>query len=175
MNTLFCTLLLALAVRTAPAFGDDTLPLRHVRAENEALRALVEDGGRRSSTLSALIERLDRSDVFVYVEHQRLPPSLNARLTLLGASGGWRYVRVQLDCRGMLLEQMARLGHELRHAVEIADAPTAVGPTSVQDLYGRIGFPIDTSHERFETQDAIDAGRRVYQEVLSHTATLAAR
>jgi hypothetical protein len=167
-------LVLALLTSAARASADDTPTASHVRTESTGLRALIADAGRRSSTLSALVAHLNRSDVFVYVEHQRLPPSLNGRLTLVGSTDGWRYIRIQLDCRGILVEQMGMLGHELRHAVEIADAPHVVDPTSLQQLYGRIGFSTDAGRN-YDTQAAVDTGRLVMKEVLSHTITVAER
>ena len=168
-------LLLALAVAVTGAAADEAQTGPHVRTESAGLREMIEDGGRRSSTFHSLVAHLDRSNVLVYIEHQRLPLSLRGRLRLAGASDGWRYVRIQLDCRATLSEQLATLGHELRHAVEIADADVAVDPASVQQLYGRIGYSTDSDHLKFETQAAIDAGRRVFKEVLSQAATVAAR
>jgi hypothetical protein len=68
-------------------------------------------------------------------------------------------------------EQIAALGHELRHAVEVAEAPSVVDTASLGEEYRRIGF---ASHgvppgSGFESRAAIDAARQVWLE-LSRTA-----
>jgi len=64
-------------------------------------------------------------------------------------------------------DQIAALGHELRHAVEIADAPSVVDVASLGELYRRIGF---ASHgvrkgTGFESRAAIESARRVWAEL----------
>jgi hypothetical protein len=68
-------------------------------------------------------------------------------------------------------EQIAALGHELRHAVEIADAPVIINDASLAAEYARIGF---ASHgvrkgSGYESRAAIDAGQRVWVELNRHT------
>jgi hypothetical protein len=89
---------------------------------------------------------------------------LVGRLTFMAASGGRRYVNVRIACGLNPDEQIAALGHELRHAVEIADAPSVVDVASLGELYRRIGF---ASHGvphglGFESRAAIDTARRVW-------------
>lgn len=52
------------------------------------------------------------------------------------------------------------LGHELRHAVELADAPHVAGEPAMVRLYEQIGFERSGAQgaRRFETRAAIDAG-----------------
>jgi hypothetical protein len=54
------------------------------------------------------------------------------------------------------------LGHELRHAVEIADADSVVDQASLGAAYRRFGFAstVMRSGEGYDSQAAIDAGRR---------------
>jgi hypothetical protein len=135
---------------------------------------MLGEAASRSSTLQALVDRLDQSDVIVYVEHAVLDSSLRARTRLVGARGGWRYVRVQIDCRQNLTSQVAFLGHELQHAVEIADATTTVDEPSLLQLYRKIGFALYGDESKFETDGAVDTGRQVQREWLA-SATVARR
>jgi hypothetical protein len=68
-------------------------------------------------------------------------------------------------------QQIAALGHELRHAVEIADAPSVVDDASLAAEYRRVGFPSRAvrSGNGYESRAAIDAAHRVWAE-LAHTA-----
>jgi hypothetical protein len=145
-------------------------PIGHVRAIDSTAGALITDGSRGSRLFRSLRERLDRSDVFVYVEHRMLPSALTGRLTLLGAARSWRYLRIEIECRQPRLAQIAALGHELQHAVEIADAGAAVDPPSIQKLYGLIGFARDAGRREFETDAAREAGSRIRRELLNPRA-----
>ena len=94
-------------------------------------------------------------------------PRLFGRLAFMSAAGGWRYVNIRLSCRLNAQEEIAALGHELRHAVEVADAPSIVDVESLGEHYRRIGF---ASHgvkqgSGYETRAAIDAARQVWAEL----------
>jgi hypothetical protein len=94
-----------------------------------------------------------------------LPGNLSGRLTFVGSRQPWRYLRIEIECRQSRVSQLAALGHELQHAVEIADTPAAVDQASVQALYGTIGFAIDDSRRRFESDAAESAGNSVRREL----------
>jgi hypothetical protein len=96
----------------------------HVRTMDKRLRSVIDEGLARSASFRGLVARLDGSDVIVYVELEcPMSSRLFGRLTLLGAGGDRRYVNVRISCMLTVTQQIAALGHELRHAVEIADAP----------------------------------------------------
>jgi len=90
-------------------------------------------------------------------------PSTAGHITLMGTGGGRRYVRLSVNPRYDGRQRLAILGHELRHAVEIADAESVVDQPSLVSLYRRIGF---RSGERsYESDAAIAAGRQVQDEL----------
>jgi hypothetical protein len=155
--------------RAAGDVGDDTRAGRHVRTLDSRFDALFAEGARRSLTFRTLVDRLNQSTVFVYVEYRLLSGNLRGRLTFVGKAREqpWRYLRIEIECRQSTVSQIAALGHELQHAVEIADAAAAVDPRSIQALYGTIGFATDNSRRRFETDAARAAGDRVRHELLS--------
>ena len=53
----------------------------------------------------------------------RTPTRAAAAFALLAAAGGVRHVRVRIKSSSPLCEQITVLGHELRHAAEIAASP----------------------------------------------------
>jgi hypothetical protein len=62
------------------------------------------------------------------------------------------------------------LGHELRHAVEVAGAPWVLDESSLAEEYRRIGFPSGGRNgAAFESRAAIDAGERVLRELTLST------
>jgi hypothetical protein len=146
----------------------------HVRSTDLRISTLIAQGAVRSPLLQSLIHQLDKSDVFVYVEHAVLPSGLTGRLTFTTSSGRWRYLRIQIDCRQSLTSQTVALGHELRHAVEIANA-AVVDEASVRQLYHVIGFTLDTTERRFESisaqQTAVQVRRELRTEPLGHRVT----
>jgi hypothetical protein len=137
----------------------------HVRATVPALADALAAGVRESPTLQALVDRIEASDLLVYLTLDRAPrPSAAGHISLMAAVAGRRYVRLALNPRYDGSLRIAILAHELRHAVEIADALSVTDERSLASLYRRIGF---TSGERsFESDAAIAAGRQVHDEVL---------
>jgi hypothetical protein len=159
---------LLLAARAhADDIGDDLKP--RIRTTEPRIRALIENGLERSPSLRALVTRLAAADVVVYLECGRLPPRLDGRLTFVSAAGGLRYVLVRLASDRPRARTIAALGHELQHAVEIAERPAIVDRTSLADEYSRFGFVREAAdHARsFDTVAAIDAGRRIWRELLT--------
>jgi hypothetical protein len=144
----------------------------HVRTMDKRLRSVIDEGLARSASFRGLITRLDGSDVIVYVEPEcPMLSHLFGRLTLLGAGGGRRYVNVRISCMLTVTQQIAALGHELRHAVEIADAPSVVDNASLEAEYRRVGFAsrVVRNGNGYESRAAIDAAHQVWAE-LAHTA-----
>ena len=144
----------------------------HVRTMDRRLRSVIDEGLARSASFRGLVARLDGSDVIVYVEPEcPMTSRLIGRLTLLGAGGDRRYVNVRISCMLTVTQQIAALGHELRHAVEIADAPSVVDDASLAAEYRRVGFAsrVMGRGDSYESRAAIDAAHQVWAE-LAHTA-----
>jgi hypothetical protein len=152
----------------APAAVDGPLdvPTRHVRTTDRTMRKLLTAGYTHSPTFAALVERLERSDLYVYVEEvSRLPGALEGRLLVLPRAHGFRYVRIQIARRGGPNDSIAVLGHELRHAIEVADDPAVFDTQSLIALYRRIG--IDRGNNEYDTLAAQETGRRVLKELVA--------
>jgi len=141
----------------------------HLRTTDDRLRRLLELGTRTSPTLRALVRRLTNSDVVVYLwcERADTAPS-DGRLTFVSAAGGRRYVVVRLVRFHSRQRQIALIAHELRHAVEVADAPDVVDAESLEREYKRIGYMSSTptsDRKTFDTRAAVDAGAQVMREL----------
>ena len=140
----------------------------HVRPTPE-LRALVSDAAGGSEEIRALIDRLETLDVTVYIRTVTFIYSdLEGRVALLAGSVGHRYLVIELACGRSRLSQMAALGHELFHAVEIANEPSVVDTRTLAAFYERIGRQTGNAGGRmtFDTDAAASAGLRARRELL---------
>ena len=139
----------------------------HIRSATPELVDAVADGALLSPTLHQLVERLDASDVVVYLRFdQSPPPRLSGHLSLISAVAGRRYVRVSIDQHQAGWQRIATLGHELYHAVEVAESPSVTDDTTMIRLYQRIGFRSEgPRRDCFESVGAILAGRTVEKEL----------
>lgn len=155
-----------------PAEMNDLLtsPLRHVRALDPQLEELLVQGVYRSPTLGYLLASLQQSDVIVQiVSSPSLPLSTPARLMLVPKPRSVRFVRIEVRLEGSDDDLIATLGHELRHAVEIAEAPEVRDDRALEKLYRRIGHR-DAGDRAFDTEAAHDAARQVRRELYTANA-----
>ncbi len=151
---------------------------RHVRPTMRGGQQLLDEDMNRSATVRALVERLERSDLIVYVQTRFFTShSARGRLIFVSASAGRRYVVVEVACGESWNTQLSTLGHELRHAVEIADAGWVRSPADMAAFYASAGMQIafEAGHEAFETLAAQVAGQRVLRELADGNSRIAAR
>jgi hypothetical protein len=91
-------------------------------------------------------------------------------VSLIASVPGRRYLRISIDRRHHDCQRLAILGHELQHAVEIADSPRTTDQDSAAALYRTIGFRSEIGRrDCFDSQLAIDTGLRVQREILAAT------
>jgi hypothetical protein len=149
--------------------------LQRVRGDTDDVRRLLRSGLQRSPTFRAIVDRLEASDLIVEVQCGRLKSTLLAGSTvLLTAQPSVRYVLVEFACPRSEPSALAILGHELRHALEIASAPWVADELSLEKLYTQIGFLncLQTGgFGDFETADALEAGERVHHELFHPAAS----
>ena len=130
-------------------FGRTTVPrstndggarMPHIRIEEERLDKLLGEGMLRSATLRRIVDRVESSDVILMLRcDRRLKAAVAGQLTFLGGAGGFRYVQARVGYIGARARQTAIIGHELQHALEVADTPTIVDEPSFHREYRRIG------------------------------------
>ena len=137
----------------------------HIRTKYPALHTLINDGARQSAAFQALVTRLEASDVVVYLECSHLTPGRGGELGFLGLASGTRYLKVGLACTLRPATVTWLIGHELQHAVEIADAPEVVDVDGLRALYRRIGVDVLGDGQRFDTQQAINAGLLIREQL----------
>jgi hypothetical protein len=143
-------------------------PARRVRAIDPIVQDLLNTGINRSRTFAKLVTALNATDVIAYVERVReLPDRLQGRLLMLPVAGGQRYVRIQVRSDLATMDLIALIGHELRHALEIADHPSVRDAPGMLTLYQRIGHPTSRTTHTFDTEAAQTAGRQVRLELAS--------
>jgi hypothetical protein len=160
LSAIFLATLLSL-----PAAANDDPDFEHIRTASRNVRELVDLVASRSPTFANLLQRLDRTNVAVYLQFVAdLPTPRHGQLHFIGASEEFRFVRVQVKA-GLPLDQLASiLGHELRHALEIGESPEVDCDESMEELYRRIGKR--QSPRQFETSEAAETGRKVREELL---------
>lgn len=130
------------------------------------MRGLVQAGREQSPSFSALVDRLAATDVVVYVKCALLRPHLDGELTFLSAVAGFRYVVVRIAPHLTTPRKIAILGHELQHALEIAERPEIVDSATLARAYEQFGFTRRAgSRMDFDTAAAIGTGRTIWREV----------
>jgi hypothetical protein len=165
---LFASLLLSTALGVAPLSERAALdsPYRHVRTEDRSIRLLLKRGFKRSHTFAQLMARLEYSDVIVYIEEvARLPGALEGRMAMPRNGHGPRYVRIQIALRGAPDDSIAVIGHELQHAIEVAQETGVDDQTKLAALYQRIGTR--GGPHVYDTIAAQEVGRMVRRDLLA--------
>ncbi len=146
----------------------------NLRPLNATAAWLITEGLARSSTLAALVDRIERSDVIAYVETESCRNrSWAGRLRFVTAAGGRRFLRIGVCAELGRTVQIAMLAHELQHAVEIAGSD-AYQVEAVRALYERIGVRrgrID-GVVCFDTAAAVAVGRAALRDARTSRATL---
>ena len=140
----------------------------HVRALDASMRAAMSSGMKGSPLFRELVAQLEDSDLIIHLESDcTMRDRVQGKLLFVTAAGGVRYLRVRIGCAVSGVRQVAILGHELRHAVEVAEAPWVVDESTMAEEYRRIGFPSrgDAGGSSFESRAAIDAGERILRDL----------
>jgi hypothetical protein len=161
--------LFAVILSAASSYAAGAQPATsHVRTSESIIAGLIRQGIAESASFRALVSRLDASDVVVYVRFERqLSAQLEGQLTFVGGGGGRRYVVVALAWGRPDLRALATLGHELQHAVEVAEHPEIIDSDTLADGYEAFGHATRrvATARSYETAAAIDAGHRVWKEL----------
>ena len=139
-------------------------PERRVRMLPGRLRNLAVDGATRSRTFAALLLALQRGDVIVHVHDSPYPlAAIPAQLVIGSRVGDFRFVRIQIGNRPLGDELTALVGHELFHALEIAQMP-GIAAQGIRTLLRRIGHTTDRE-QHFDTDAAREIEGRIRREL----------
>jgi hypothetical protein len=135
----------------------------HLRAVDPNISPLIALGIERSATFRQLVHAIDSHDSYVYVKEGRCGAGAPACFAGVTAAGSTRFIWVKVDLRAADSEVISHIGHELRHALEVIEAPAVRDNSSAFFLYNRIGT--HTVGSAIETNAAVAAGRRIRKEL----------
>lgn len=145
-------------------------PWSHTRCMSETCRSLLLEGASQSGYLRALLEELDRSDVFVHIvvlngTREGRASKAAAWLSFTAvAADKYRYLRATLDSwQAGYWDSIPLIAHELQHAVEVARAPEVRDTDSFERFYRRVGW--GSGAGAFETEEARETTRAVRAEL----------
>jgi hypothetical protein len=166
----YAAMLLACALGTGSAGADTSRPFTHdnahlrLRPTSALGRKMIDAGVARSTTFRRLVQRIESSDLIVYVQvRPDMPSDIGGLLDFMGRGGANRYLRVSVGSLHHDNVILALLGHELQHAAEVADAPDVHSRSEFAAFYRRIGVPSGIG--RYDSLAAQSAGRMVRAEL----------
>lgn len=128
-----------------PTAAEDALmrPRFHntrIRPTERRVEQVLRAGLDRSAIVHSLVNRVEASDVVVYIgTDATMSPRLAGRLAFVGHGGRHRFLRVMLNPGFGLDLTIAALAHELQHVVEVIEHPDVQSEASLEALYRRIG------------------------------------
>ena len=144
----------------------------HVRSTDARILQRVRDGCRQSATFRTLVDQIDKTNTIVYVE-RGICGFGHFKACLphwIAVAGNTRFLRIIVEGGGEGAQELALVGHELQHALEIARASNIQSADDITELFGRIGrsphCPAATP-DCYETSAALAAGDAVLREILS--------
>jgi len=138
-----------------------------LRSDDPLVTTLVTRGLDGSETFRRLFQRLEQSDLIVHLRRGTNVPRGSAYNQFITHAGSYRFVRITLNVAKTDDDDVALLGHELHHAVELAEAPAVDDDRDYQRLYQRIGYESCSraAPRCYETDAAVKAGRAVLNEL----------
>jgi len=140
-------------------------PNTRIRPVDKRVASLVAAGMARSTTFRALVRHLEASDVIVHIEARRdLREGVGGALRYVANSATDRFLRVQLNAAYHDHTLVALLGHELQHAVEVADHAEVRSADDLRTFYRRTG--VRTGPDAFDSTAARETGYLVRAEIL---------
>jgi hypothetical protein len=140
-----------------------TQAMPRVRSSNAAIATLVSEASSRSATFRGLVQTIEGTDGIVYIEPGVCRHGVRSCLTLsITPANGYRILRVLVNLTTDVIELMAVIGHELRHAIEILTEPAV---TTTQQAYLYYAREAATGRDVFETAAAVQAGFAVEREL----------
>jgi hypothetical protein len=142
-------------------------PNARVRGLDPSARHILQRAAEGSPTIVRMLGDLESTDLMVGIETAHLPRFLNGEVRVVAATASVRYLRVRLNVPRGDDDLVAVLGHELRHALEIAGMQDVRNASALVSAYQRIGTK-GHGDGYYETEAALEAGRTVAKELGEH-------
>ena len=137
-----------------------------VRPHDKRSAALLVEGLRLSATVRHLVDQLEQRQVVVYVQiENRLKGRLAGSLTWIVGTRHVRYVRVSINPVLRGAAAVAVLGHELQHAVEVANQPSIVDDKSLNAFYREHGISTSAHRNNWDTEAAQLVAREIRRDL----------
>ena len=170
-------IVLSLFVAASSTFASEGGNGPRIRPQDDRITAMLAAGVARSASFRALVDRIEASDVYVYVGMSPLLKStLAGRLSWMTKAGGYRYLRAAISTGLSSDRIISSLAHEFQHVVEVIEDSNVVDEKTLETLYKRIGEPSRASVTvAWETVAAQEVASRVRRELNARPVTLAAR
>jgi hypothetical protein len=162
-----CLVPLLILASPLRALAQDT-----IRTDDPGIRALIAEGSVHSPTFKHLIDAVNATDGIVYLLRGSCHFGVRACLLQhMTYAGSHRVVRLVIEQQKADWALLPTIAHELAHAHEVLGDREVRSAKDMFALYVRIGInPPQSPMQRrnpaaFETQSAIDMGRRVREEL----------
>src|SRR5262249_8907214 len=149
-------------IAPAPS-SSNRAPAPHVRPLCVSAQTLVQEGARRSPTVSGFLQRVEDSSVVLYID---VDPFLRARagLKFVSSASGVTYLLALINPSAAIADEIVVLAHELQHVAEVIASPWPIKSTAdLERLYARIGFRAPEAG--FETDAALATERVARKEL----------
>jgi hypothetical protein len=146
----------------------------HVRPADSSANVLVASAVERSAIVRDLATQLKATDVIAYVRVvPRAEGDRASSIHFQGRSSVSRFMVILVDQALPLERQIALVGHELQHAVDMAGATWITDQARMGQYFSLIGWKLPSPERGFETVSAMQTERNVTKE-MSATAVVAA-
>jgi hypothetical protein len=166
----------ALVVTTSATALRPNTSIDRVRVFDPVVQSAFDRGVSRSPTLVRMVAYLQHSDLIVYLARGTCPGRhVVGCVAFVRQQGEYRYLRInfvllrQGEATALMRSPVrlaAQIGHELQHAVEIADEPSVVDGASLGRMYVRKGAHVNDVG--YETDAALEVADTVLREVTQH-------
>jgi len=138
-----------------------------IRTNVSFVDELLKAGIARSPTFATQADELASSDLVVFIEPMfQMRADLSAYLVFMSATRACRFVLIRYNVRLSDSRAIAIIGHELRHAIEVAQHPEVVDNASLGVMYKRYGRQIRGA-EVYDSVEAVTAGHVILEELLN--------
>jgi hypothetical protein len=136
----------AIVAATAPlAAAQEPAPnVSRVRAADPKAAYLLAKAPKASPAVARLLDALEQSDLYVYVETGLLRDmglrNMCGAMRIVAATPSGRFVRISINVPGVDANLIGALAHELQHAVEVAGQPEVKDAAGLLRFYQANGY-----------------------------------
>ena len=139
-----------------------------IRPYDLTVARLLLSGLVHSVTLRTIVDDLQTRNVVVYLVLRPDLPDAIGSLEWITSSGDLRFVRASISARLRTVERISAIGHELQHAMEVAQATKVRDVRTYAELFERVGQR--ALNHGWETEKAFAVGRQVHRDLTSSPA-----